>query len=261
MRMTSHKDPLRPNTRSPLSRYVLAVILVGLAAAIRHVTTQLNDAMPLLLMPFAVFFAAYLGGVGPGLLATGLAVLFGAIILPPPWSLSVAKFSDQVRLVALSALGILISLLSERARRLQARAAANELALSESRYLTLIYQSSDPILVIKDGIITVINTAMVYLLGPIRRKGLLGQPFSDFVHPDDKALVSFWLADVRAGLTRAPARLKFVSLGGNVIEAGLALEVFEAAAGRTVQVTFSEARTILPSESAPAASAGQLTAH
>jgi PAS domain-containing protein len=260
--MTSEQQSLALPERSTFSRYALAVILVVLSAVIRHLTTRLNQELPLVGMPFAVFFAAYLGGVGPGLLATGLAVFIGAIILPPPWSISVAKFSDQVRLVSLSALGILISLLSERARRLAARAAAQELALSESRYLTLIYQSSDPILVIREGIITVINSAMIYLLGPIRRQGLLGQPLLDFVHPDDKALVSLWLADVRAGLSRAPARLRFVSLGGSVIEAGLALEVFESAAGRTVQITFSEARTVLPPESgAPAAQPPQLNAH
>jgi K+-sensing histidine kinase KdpD len=241
---------------SPWWRYALAVVLVVLAAVIRHNVTRLGTELPMVGMSFAVFFSAYFGGIGPGLLATFFAGMIGAIILPPHWSFKIEKFSDQVRLVSFMCLGILISLLSERARRLQARAAANELALSESRYLTLIYQSSDPILVLRDGIITVINTELVYLLGPIRRQGLLGQPFLDFVHPDDQALVNVWLADVRTGLTRAPSRLRFVSLGGSVIEATLALEVFESAAGRTVQITFSEARTVLLPEPVVPAAAG-----
>ncbi len=243
--MIWESDPLQPKRRSVPVRYLLAVLFVVLGWAVREMATRVGKDLPLIGMPFAVFFAAYVGGIGPGLLATGLAVLFTALVVPPTWSLHVSNYVDQVRLISFSGLGILISLLSERAHRLQMRAAANELALSESRYLTVIYQSVEPILVLKDGVIRVLNTSMVALLGPIRRQGLLNEPLVDFVHPDDRELVKLWLADLRPGLTRSPSRLRFVRLDGQIVEAVVSLEVFAAGGAPSVQVTLSEARSVL----------------
>ena len=232
--------------RSSLSRYLLAVLLVILGWLIREMSTRISHDLPLIGMPYAVFFAAYFGGVGPGLFATILAVVVTAYHVPPERSLHVQSYVDQVRLISFLGLGTLISLLSERARRMQMRTAANELALSESRYLTLIYQSPEPMLVLKDGIIRVVNTPMVLLLGPIRRQGLLNEPLVDFVYPEDKELLRLWLSELQPGaLARSPAHVRFVRLDGQIIETMVAAEAFESAAGRSVQVTFSEARTLL----------------
>jgi K+-sensing histidine kinase KdpD len=240
--------------RSVSTRYLFAVLVVILAWLVREMSFRVSHELPLIGMPYAVFFAAYFGGVGPGLFATILAVLVTAYHLPPEHSWHVESYVDQLRLVSFLGLGILISLLSERARRMQVRAAANELALSESRYLTLIYQSPEPILVLREGIIRILNTPMVLLLGPIRRQGLLNEPLIDFVHPDDKELIKLWLSEMRPGATaRSPARVRFVRLDGQIIEAMAAAEVFESAAERSVQITLSEARSLLiPTEEPPA---------
>jgi hypothetical protein len=86
---------------------------------------------------------------------------------------------------------------------------------------------------------------MVSLLGPIRRHGLLNEPLIDFVHPEDKELVKTWLSNLHPGLTRSPARVRFVRLDGQIVEAMVSLEVFESGGGRSVQVTLSEARSVL----------------
>ena len=248
-----NSDPLsfELQKRSRLSRYLLAVVLVAAGWFVRELSTRVNQQMPLIGMPFAVFFAAYFGGVGPGLFATILAALITAYHLPPQGSLHVENYVDQVRLISFLGLGTLISLLSERARRMQMRVAAHELALSESRYLTLIYQSAEPILVSRDGIIRILNTPMVSLLGPIRRQGLLNEPLIDFVHPDDGELVLLWLSEMRPGLARAPSRLRFVRLDGQIIEAMVTAEAFESGTGRSVQVSLSEARSVLIPEKEP----------
>jgi PAS domain-containing protein len=246
-------EPSQAKHRSPLFRYTVAVVIVLVGLAIRRSihSTVMTD-LPLLGMPFAVFFAAYFGGIGPGILATALAALIAAWDMPPAASLAVSSFRDQVRIVSFLTLGILISLLSERARRLQARFAAHELALSESRYLTLVYQSAEPMLVLTNGIIGVLNTPMVEILGPIRRQGLLHEPLLDFVHPDDKKLAQLWLSDLRPGASKSPSPLRFVRLDGAVIEAMVALEVFESSGRRRIQVTLSEARSVILPESATA---------
>ena len=74
----------------------------------------IGDDAPLLLLMPAVFISAHVGGLGPGLLATALSVLAGGYSVLDP---SVA--GDQVRILVFGLVGVLISLLSEKALRLQ----------------------------------------------------------------------------------------------------------------------------------------------
>jgi K+-sensing histidine kinase KdpD len=82
----------------PWAKYAAACLLGGLAIAI---TSALPWAVPkpgvLLMNLLAVMIAAYLGGFGPGLLATALSAL-GAIwfLLPPVHSLHIQSRSDVV---------------------------------------------------------------------------------------------------------------------------------------------------------------------
>jgi hypothetical protein len=239
-------------------RYTLAVVFVLVSLGIRRaIHSTVTTDLPLLGMPFAVFFAAYFGGIGPGILATALAAAIAAWEMPPASSFGVSSLTDQVRLVSFLSLGILISLLSERARRLQARFNAHELALSESRYLTLVYQSAEPILVLTNGVIGVLNTAMADFLGPARRQGLLHEPLLNFVHADDKKLMQLWLTDLPPGASKSPSSLRFVRLDGAVVEAMVAVEVFESCGQRRIQMTLSEApRATATDVSAPAAAGG-----
>lgn len=248
------QDMPRPRPRAaPLTRYALAVCLVLAGLAIRRsLNGWLGQSAPLFPMPFVVFLAAYLGGIGPGLLATGLAALVTAfLILAPIGTFHITKVTDQFIMMTFLALGVLISVQIERTRRLYEKTLAAELALSDSRYLNLIYQSPDPILVVCDGLIQVINTPMVDLLGPIRRQGLLGQPLLDFVFPADKELLSQWLTETWGKLHRTPAPVRFVRLDGQVIEATVNADASQGQGEKKTQLTLLNARSVLIPEMLP----------
>ena len=78
--------------RSPLARYGAAAAAVGVAAVLRGlVSPVLGAESPFLLFVVAVIVAAWLGGGGPGLFATGLAALVGTyLFLPPQFSLRIS---------------------------------------------------------------------------------------------------------------------------------------------------------------------------
>jgi PAS domain-containing protein len=257
------QDMLKPRPRlAPLTRYALAVGLVLAGLTIRRsLSGWLGQSAPLFPMPFVVFLAAYLGGIGPGLLATVLAALITAFLFfEPIGTLHITKATDQFIMMTFLALGVLISVQIERTRRLYEKTLAAELALSESRYLNLIYQSPDPILVVCGGVIQVINTPMVELLGPIRRQGLLAQPLLDFVFPGDKELLSQWLTEARGKLHRTPAPIRFVRLDGQVIEATINADVSQGQGEKKTQLTLLNVRSVLIPEmpsGEPAASVGQ----
>src|SRR5260221_13575143 len=67
--------------RQEALRYALAPVAVAIAFLARLALTPiLGDASPYLLFVPAVLTAAGLGGLGPGLLATGLSVVFGFFV-------------------------------------------------------------------------------------------------------------------------------------------------------------------------------------
>jgi hypothetical protein len=68
--------------RQEALRYALAPVAVAIAFLARLALTPiLEDASPYLLFVPAVLVAAGLGGLGPGLLATGLSVAFGFFVI------------------------------------------------------------------------------------------------------------------------------------------------------------------------------------
>src|SRR5215813_8632882 len=72
-RLFVHRDALR---------YALAPAAVAIAFLARLALTPiLGDASPYLLFVPAVLFAGGLGGLGPGLLATGLSVVLGFFVI------------------------------------------------------------------------------------------------------------------------------------------------------------------------------------
>src|ERR1700756_1420133 len=76
-------------------RYALAPFAVALAFLARLALTPiLGDASPHPLFVPAVLTAAGLGGLGPGLLATGLSVVLGLFVITPFPSLSVPEIVE-----------------------------------------------------------------------------------------------------------------------------------------------------------------------
>lgn len=67
---------LKKHTGSPVLRYGLAVAFVALAMLLKALLAPLiQEESPFLLFFFVVLLSAWIGGRGPGLLATGLAAV------------------------------------------------------------------------------------------------------------------------------------------------------------------------------------------
>src|ERR1700751_372041 len=95
-----------PFVRREALRYVLAPFAVAIAFLARLALTPiLGDASPYLLFVPAVLIAAGLGGLGPGLLATGLRVVLGLFVITTFPSFSAPEIVDAA-LFALIAAGI-----------------------------------------------------------------------------------------------------------------------------------------------------------
>ena len=117
--------------------YPLAAALIlataGLRAALDPV---LGDAAPLVLFLIPVSIAAWFGGLGPGLLATGLGVVLGVLLFAPGRHLSGphgAGFQLLVRGVPFVAVGVSISLLAAQSEGALRRAAASAAAAEAAR--------------------------------------------------------------------------------------------------------------------------------
>ena len=105
-----------------------------------------NEPAPIVFL-IPVVLSAYLGGIGPGLLSTGLGVLAAwYVFVPPFYSFQIAHPVDYVRLTFTFLLGVLISTVSESLHRTRVRSAAGVfqskraeamLSASEHRYSAL----------------------------------------------------------------------------------------------------------------------------
>jgi PAS domain-containing protein len=78
-------SPLWPSLRGAIPHYVVAVLAVAAAVAVGLLVDRFLQSAPFVsLFLCAILFAAWLGGLGPGLLATGLAILtFDYFFIPP----------------------------------------------------------------------------------------------------------------------------------------------------------------------------------
>ncbi len=70
---------------------------------------------------------------------------------------------------------------------LERRQAEKELRESEERYRKIVEASTDAILIRADGVIIYANPAALKLLRADRSEDLVGKPYLDFVHPEDRA--------------------------------------------------------------------------
>ena len=98
--------------RSPLARYGLAVGATALASMLHFLTgsTDVNSDVMYFGFTAAVLFASAAGGLGPGLLATGLSAFASAyLFLSPVFSLEVSSDEQLARLILFSGEGVLLS--------------------------------------------------------------------------------------------------------------------------------------------------------
>jgi K+-sensing histidine kinase KdpD len=155
-------------------RYVLAVTIVAIGLLLKLVLdTQLGPNAPFVILSGAIVAAAWLGGLGPGLLATGLAVLIADwFFVEPRGSLTVAASQDRLRLALFMLEGVLVSLLSgafHAAREREARTADAE--RRRAHELEALVEAMDEAVLVFDpaGRVSLANRAAIRLLGPAAR--------------------------------------------------------------------------------------------
>ena len=103
-----------PDWPAPV-RYAIAVAAALAAAALRGALSSLwGDDLPYMTFVPAIVLSAWAGGFGPGLTTTALgAALVNYFWLPPHYSLRIATIANAIGLLFFSAIGLLISALSE----------------------------------------------------------------------------------------------------------------------------------------------------
>ena len=102
--------------RSALLRYSLAAAAVAAALLVRWLLLPLfGGSVPFMFFFPAIMFAGWLGGLGPGLLATGLSGLGASYFLFLPQVPLASRLSTRAfQLLVFLAIGLLITLLNER---------------------------------------------------------------------------------------------------------------------------------------------------
>jgi PAS domain S-box-containing protein len=121
----------RTLSQSPLGRYGLALLLVAIALLLRwSLWRVIGPEIPFLFLWPAVMIAARYGGLGPGLLATAVAVLAEDFLLINPGLLVPRERSELAGMALFGLLGAGLSVLADRLRRArrQAQARAEQLA-------------------------------------------------------------------------------------------------------------------------------------
>ncbi len=109
--------------------YALAIALTVFTLFVRLVLLdyKIGDPPGLIFFLIPIIISAYMGGVGPGLVATGLtAILTRYFLLPPLHSFAIESTLHVVQWWAVFAEGVLISVLNEALHRSQRRAEAGE---------------------------------------------------------------------------------------------------------------------------------------
>lgn len=118
-RLNRDQRVMRVRFRALIPYATAFLLTVGTVAVRAALERGLHDDMPMLLLVLPIFISSQIGGIGPGLLATVLASLAGCYFLEPRHVFWVQQPPDQIRLVMFLFVGILISVLTERLRRLR----------------------------------------------------------------------------------------------------------------------------------------------
>ena len=181
---TSDRPTGTPGRNSQAARYGLAVVAVGLAAAVKWlVDPALEAESPFLLFVVAIVVGAWFGGLGPGLFATGLAlVVCDYLFLAPLYSFGIDGPGRLFDLLLFGGVGVAVSALvaSMHAARLRS-------ATSERRFRLLVQGAKDyAILMLSpDGRVMSWNEGARRILG-YEEEEILGEHFSAFFTPEDR---------------------------------------------------------------------------
>jgi diguanylate cyclase (GGDEF)-like protein/PAS domain S-box-containing protein len=150
------------------------VVAVGLALLLQLLLIPLfggdPDRDPFTMFFAAVIVAAWLGGLGPGLLATTLSLaLSDYSLLYPQYTFKIESFGQFLRLLVFLLEGVFISALIEmmRSARRRAEEASDTYRQSEERYRSVVEQAAESIFLVdaETGHILEANAAFFASLG------------------------------------------------------------------------------------------------
>src|SRR5215471_2606817 len=146
--------------RREVLRYALAPVAVAIAFLARvALTPVLGDASPYLLFVPAVLVAGGLGGLGPGLLATGLGVVLGFFVSTMSPSLSVPEIVNAALFTMIGA-GIAWSGEQLQRNRIRAAASTRDALAREAHLASILDTVPDAMIVIdEDGIVQSFSSA------------------------------------------------------------------------------------------------------
>ena len=159
----------KPWVSSSATRYLVAVTAFAISILFRYAFQDwLGLKTPYLQFYPAIIVAAWYGGLGPGLLVTGLSCLTAMYFLLPPDGLAVTDITDQLSLAVFAATGCVIALLSQwlrDAEEQQRHTAATATARAE-RLDAILDTTTDGVIVISaTGNIEAFNRAAQELFG------------------------------------------------------------------------------------------------
>jgi len=175
-------EALSSPERPAALRYAGAFLLVLLAVLVRWpLQPLLGTATPFLFFFPAIMAAAWLGGLGPGLFATGLSALAANyFFMDPPFTLALGSASLWVQTLIFMGIGGFISLLNEKlhqARRRAEAAALESLRREEEirRVESEARESEERFRIMADK-----APVLIWMAGPDRLRDWFNQPWLDF---------------------------------------------------------------------------------
>jgi len=199
----------------------VGLALAGLTyAALRHHGLEGNQVVVLWLVPPA-FVAAYIGGVWPGLAATGAAVAASTLLCAPEGSFDVASSIDVQRIELLAATGIVMSLTIERLHRTMAR-----LRSEQTRLTTMFHASpvAKALSRIDDRVTLEVNAAFTRTFG-ISRDEIIGRTPAEAGIMFDAAALRSMLGALREDRGLCDVEVEMRTRDGRTLAVKLSSEV------------------------------------
>ena len=124
----ARSNPLWPSAPGAILRYAVALLAVAAAAVVGLLLDRFLQTAPTVsLFLCAVLFAAWFGGAGPGLLATGLSILTFDYYFIPPTDSFAAQAVPRLVLFAMTALFVVWVSVAQRRTAESLRRARNDL--------------------------------------------------------------------------------------------------------------------------------------
>ena len=210
-----------------LPSYFVAIGLVAVATTLRLAGDPwLGVSVPYLFFYPAIMIAAILGGVGPGVVATGLSAFTSVYLyLAPVRSMMVRETGEIVALVLFVLNGILMSRIGGIARRATVR----------EHELAAIVQSSDDAIVGKelDGTIRTWNPGAERLFQYTAAE-VVGQPITILIPPERLSEETHVLTQIRAGHRVEPYETIRRRKDGTEIDISLTVSPIRDAGGTVI---------------------------